>query len=143
MRAFGSHRRRFPLVLERTSEDVEQAHLFDWLRITRWRNQPLVAWYYHCPNGGSRHPIEAAKLKRMGVKPGVPDVFGAVPANGYHGHFVEMKARGGRVRPEQLAMHEQLRADGYRVDVCFGWEEGVRAVERYLGKAGTLNERGG
>jgi hypothetical protein len=122
----------------RTSEDVEQAHLFDWLRLTRWRGWPLADWYWAVPNGGSRHLLEAVKLKRMGTKPGVPDIFGAIPAGDYHGHFIEMKARDGRVRPEQRDLHEQLRSAGYRVDVCFGWDEARLAVERYVGRGGSV-----
>lgn len=127
----------------RTPEDAEQIALFEWLAITRWRGQPLTRWYYHVANGGTRHVLEAMKLKRMGLKAGVPDIVGVIAASGYHGHYVELKAQGGSVRPEQRAWHELLREEGYRVDVAFGWYEGSKAIERYLGKSSPVQERGG
>jgi len=30
----------------------------------------INAFWFHCPNGGSRHALEALKLKDMGVKAG-------------------------------------------------------------------------
>lgn len=134
--------RRLYLASAHASEDAEQEALFRWLELARWRGVPLVSWYWHTPNGGSRNVVEAMKLKRMGVKRGVPDVFGAIAVGGYHGHFVEMKAHGGTVEKAQRELHELLRAGGYRVDVCFGWDEGRTAIERYVGRAGAVQERG-
>jgi hypothetical protein len=130
------------LHLPRVSEDLEQCHLFDWLRLTRWRGRALADYAWHTPNGGSRNVREAVKLKRLGVKPGVPDVTLAIPAVGFHGLYLELKAHGGRVSPEQRAVHELLREQGYRVEVPFGWVEAAKAIERYLGVAGTLQEWG-
>lgn len=126
-----------------SSEDAEQISLFEWLALTRWRGEPLARWYFAIPNGGFRHALEAMRLKRMGVKAGVHDVFGAIAASGYHGHFVELKAHGGSVRPEQRDFAELVRGEGFRVDVCFGWYEAKTAIERYLGPASALQERGG
>jgi hypothetical protein len=134
--------RRFSQV-DRVTEDVEQASFFDWLRVTRWQGRSLSTWYFHVPNGGSRHLLEAVKLKRMGVKAGVFDVCGLIAIPPYHGHLVEMKAVGGRLSDAQREFHELATEAGYRADVCFGWHEAARAVERYLGKAGTVVERVG
>lgn len=77
---------------------------------------------------------EARRLKAEGVRAGVPDVFLAIPAQGYHGLFLELKAPKGRVSPDQKTMLETLRASGYACCVCFGWDEAREAVEGYLGK---------
>lgn len=130
------------LRLPHANEDAEQKALFDWMHLARWQGRQLVEFAWHCPNGGARNTSEAAKLKRMGVKPGVPDVSVAIAAGLYHGLYIEMKAVGGRVTAEQTDVHKMLRDQGYRVDVCFGWVEAVKAIERYLGLAGTLQERG-
>lgn len=84
---------------------------------------------FHIPNGGSRgggkvivgkdgRPIKSAviegkKFKRMGVKKGVPDIFIALPVNGYHGVFIEMKAPGEKLSPDQESMIINLRCNGY------------------------------
>lgn len=126
----------------RVSEDTEQASLFRWFRYTRWQGRLLSDFALAIPNGGTRHVLEAVKLKRTGTKPGVPDVLLPIPAGGYHGLWIEMKAVGGRLSEHQQEVIAMLRSQGYRVDVCFGWDAARTAVERYLGIAGTLQERG-
>ena len=46
---------------------------------------------YHIPNGGTRNKIEAANLKRQGVKSGVPDLCFPLARGKYHGLYIEMK----------------------------------------------------
>ena len=43
------------------------------------------------PNGGSRHKIEAANMKRQGVKRGVADVILQIPKKGYASLCLEFK----------------------------------------------------
>ena len=49
----------------------------------------------------SRHPAEAVHLKRMGVKPGVPDLFLPFPVPPFHGLWIEMKSETGRASAVQ------------------------------------------
>ena len=114
------------------SEAVEQETLFDWIHIKRIKWPELdLAW--HTPNGGSRNKVEAARLKAQGVKKGVPDVFLAIPKNGYHGLFIEMKrTQGGKVSPEQETMLQRLNEQGYKAVVCKGWQAAARMIEDYM-----------
>ena len=50
-------------------EDTLQIQCVEWFR----EAFPGVL-IYHVPNGGKRNPREAAKLKSMGVVPGIPDL---------------------------------------------------------------------
>ena len=68
----------------RRSEATEQEALITWCRIFENR-YPELKMIYHIPNGGSRNRLEAANLKRQGVKAGVPDLCLPVPKDGYHG----------------------------------------------------------
>ena len=82
-------------------EDFEQELVIRWSigQIDAW---PELALLHHIPNGGKRGKAEAAKLKRMGVKPGVPDLHLPIARGGFHGLYVEMKRLdGGRVSSEQ------------------------------------------
>jgi hypothetical protein len=54
-------------------ESNEQEALFRWAALIRGRF-PDIDLLYHIPNGGSRNRIEAASLKRQGVKAGVLSV---------------------------------------------------------------------
>jgi len=84
----------------------------------------LVTWW-HVPNGGSRNKAEAARLKRMGVRAGVPDltlVFAGTETRPLVA-MVELKV--GRNRPEaaQRTMLEALCRAGVCADVARSLEE--------------------
>ena len=83
------------------TEEAEQTAVIEWATIME-KQFPELALLHHCPNGEARNPIIGAKLKRMGVKAGVPDLFLPVPRGGFHGLWIEMKRRkGGRVSEGQ------------------------------------------
>lgn len=102
--------------------------LFQWLNIKN-----ILA--YHTPNGGYRNAIEGAKLKRLGVSPGVPDVCIPVPNSNYHGLYIEMKKRnGGIVSDNQKTWIERLNRNGYKAVVCRGFEEAQDLIINYWDK---------
>lgn len=114
------------------TEGEEQATLFHWCEMVKGK-YPELQLLFHIPNGGERRKSEAARMKAEGVKPGVPDLFLPVACGGYHGMFIEMKRReGGRVSKEQRTWIHNLEWQGYRVEVCRGWEAAKQAIERYL-----------
>lgn len=89
---------------------------------------------YAVPNGGSRNRIEAANLKKQGVKAGVPDICLPVARNGFNGLYIELKRqKGSRTSPEQKEWIEQLEQQGYKAVICFGFDEGKKVLEEYLG----------
>ena len=112
-------------------EDNEQMALFGWANLQQGK-YPELERLFHIPNGGKRDAREAARFKRMGVKPGVPDLFLPVPRAGYHGLFIEMKAPGGRLSDYQKEWLKQLEASGYAAFVCFGFDEAARDIVNYL-----------
>lgn len=114
------------------TEAQEQTALFQWAAMMEGRI-PELALLHSVPNGGSRHPIEAVHLKQQGVKPGIPDIFLPCARGPFHGLYIEMKRRkGGRVSVEQKKMLLALRAQGYKAEVCRGWEEAKSTICEYL-----------
>ena len=112
-------------------EDREQAAVIQWAEYESGR-LPGVNLIYAIPNGGSRNKIEAANLKRTGVKPGVPDLFLPVARRGCHGLYIEMKRReGGRLSENQRVWLKRLHEQGYAAVVCHGFDEAVTAIENY------------
>jgi len=91
-----------------------------------------VAWFdskypelklnlYHCPNGGSRNEIEGAKLKRMGVRPGVADLILLTPRHGYGSLCLEAKVRKGdiyRVGNKNI----MVKQNGKQSEAQHAWE---------------------
>lgn len=110
------------------TEHEEQSAFFWWIAY-----QPAIRdLTFAIPNGGDRNVLVGKKLKAEGVRRGVPDIFIAHPVGKYHGLFIEMKRRkGGTLSKEQRAWIERLTGQGYRVEVCNGYEEAVGAVQRY------------
>jgi hypothetical protein len=106
-----------------------QAACMTWVRL-QYPN--LNVW--HCPNGGSRNAIEAANLKRQGVKAGVCDIHVDKAAGGFHGLKIEMKVGKNRLTPAQEAYFEQCERDGYKTAVCRTFEEFQATISHYFKK---------
>jgi hypothetical protein len=93
---------------------------------------PLAMHIFAIPNGGPRRIQTAIALKKEGVVPGVPDLFLPVPAGGFHGLFIEMKTKKGRVSVAQKNMRDMLNRHGYKAIVCRSFESAKAEVEKYL-----------
>ena len=114
------------------TEAQEQTALFQWAAMMEG-HIPELALLHSVPNGGSRNPIEARHLKEQGVKAGIPDLFLPCARGGFHGLYIEMKRRkGGRVSIEQKKAIIALREQGYRVEVCEGWERAREVIKEYM-----------
>lgn len=90
--------------------------------------------WFHCPNGGSRNPIEGAKLKGMGVKRGVPDVLIVQPTDQHCGLAIELKVGRNRQTPEQKDWQEVLIGCGWAYEVCRSLDEVMEVVDRHYNR---------
>lgn len=114
------------------TEAQEQQALFGWAAIAAHR-YPELRLMHHIPNGGSRNAVEARNLRLQGVRAGIPDIYLPCARRGYHGLYIELKRqRGGRVSPEQRQMIADLREQGYKVEVCAGFDAAREVIEEYL-----------
>ena len=82
--------------------------------------------WWHVPNGGHRSKAAAARLKLMGVRPGVPDLAFILP--GGRAGFIELKAGRGTLSDDQKAFRINALTQG-----AF-WAEArsISEVERIL-----------
>jgi len=111
------------------SEDKEQEALIAWARL----HPILKGLLYSIPNGGTRNPAEAAKLKRTGVLAGVSDLHLPYPSNGYHGLWIEMKrVQGGRLQKAQSEWLDKMNQLGFLAVECRGWDMAKKIIEDYL-----------
>jgi hypothetical protein len=123
------------------SESTEQQALFQWSEYNKAK-YPELELLFHVPNGGKRNVIEAARLKREGVRAGVPDLILPVARGNYHGLFIEMKANKGKATQKQNEWIEKLQAQGYLAVVCNGWEEAKALLQNYLHKQNKSEFKG-
>ena len=87
---------------------------------------------FHIPNGGYRHIQTAYNLKKQGVKPGVPDLCIPVARGKYHGLYIEMKSKKGRLSQRQADWIAELRKQGYCAYCCFGAKDAITLIDRYM-----------
>ena len=125
----------------RKSEDTEQMAVISW---ARWNAQtyPELKWLHHCPNGGSRNRLEAAKLKQMGVKAGVSDLCLPYPKGIYHGLYIEMKYGNNRVQETQREFISDMAAAGHYVCVCYSAADAIGVLAEYCHLGEVREEMG-
>jgi VRR-NUC domain len=105
-------------------EDDLQSSVVEYLR---WA-LPGNATFWAVPNGGKRHRREAARMVRLGVRAGVPDLTVV-----YGGRIfcLELKTPAGTVDANQQQMHRKLHACGVPVAVCRSLEEVADALREW------------
>ena len=113
------------------SEHVEAVTLMRVVRLHEARH-PQLRLLFAVPNGGDRNKIVAAKMKAEGIKAGVPDYLLPVPRSGFTGLAIELKSMTGCASREQKQWIADLRACGWRAEVCRGWESAWNVIRQYV-----------
>jgi hypothetical protein len=108
----------------RRPEDAIQRAVFEHLAM----RGALDVFAFHPANGGWRSKIEAAILKGLGVRPGVPDVIAIKAGRTY---AIELKAAHGRVSETQRTAHAALRAAGADVAITYGLDAAIDQLEQW------------
>lgn len=91
----------------------------------------IGAFWFHCPNGGSRNAIEASKLKGMGVKAGIPDCLILDQRKGYSGMAIELKVGYNKPSDQQLSIFDKLIAANWMVIVSWSLDEVITMIDYY------------
>ena len=117
------------------NEDWHQEQIFSWARANQIKDRRLC--FLSASLSGVKLPISlATKMKKQGMRRGVPDISLPVKSGDFAGLFIELKKEGGRVKPEQKDWIEFLTGQGYRAVVCYGWMAAVDEISGYLAAAG-------
>lgn len=85
---------------------------------------------YATPNGGTRNPAEAKRLKAEGVLAGVADLTILLPQG--KSLYIEMKIKGNKQTEHQKDFQQKAEALGHTYAVCYSFEEFKRIVEEQL-----------
>jgi hypothetical protein len=113
-------------------ESSDQQALFQWSKLMQGQ-YPELSLLHSIPNGGKRNLIEAVRMKKEGIKSGVFDMFMPVARGDYHGIYLEMKIKGGRVSDNQKWWQRETTKQGYLSVICYGWEDARKEIINYLG----------
>ncbi len=72
------------------------------------------------------------KLKYLGKRKGIPDLFIAEPTKRYCGMYVEMKFGRNKPTKEQEIYLELLAKKGYYCVVCYSAKEAIAEFKKYI-----------
>lgn len=96
----------------------------------------------HIPNGGARpkfvtkkgrsYSPEGQRLKLMGVRAGVFDLFLAIPAEPFHGLWLEAKYGKNKLSPEQVIFKSQMDKVGFKTGEFWTFEQFANEIRTYL-----------
>lgn len=95
---------------------------------------PYWAWF-HVPNGAPTNAVTGARMKAMGLKPGIPDLVLVAPDNTVR--FLELKREGGKLSTAQQEFQTFCIAHGHQHAVA----EALRDALAILHDWGCLRVR--
>lgn len=107
-----------------SSEELEQIAVVNYCDL---HNIPVT----HTANEGKRSAAYGAKLKRMGLRPGFPDLFITMARGGYHGFAIEMKYGRNKPTDAQEIWLQRLSDEGYAVAVCYSADAAIKLINKY------------
>jgi len=108
----------------RRPEDAMQRAVLEHLRL----RGPRTAYWFHVANGGARAPIEAAILKGLGVRAGVPDLIIIHDGKTYG---LELKADGNKPTKLQIEAQDAMRTAGAEIAVAVGLDAALQQLEQW------------
>ena len=88
--------------------------------------------YFAIPNGELRTKATGAKLKKMGVKRGIPDIFIPMPCCEDAGLWLEVKSINGKPTVFQRIWMNDLIEQGYAVHIVKSLNEAIECIEKYF-----------
>lgn len=91
----------------------------------------------HTANEGKRSASYGAKLKRMGLRSGFPDLLITRARGGYHGFAIEMKYGKNKPTEAQLKWLLTLKQEGYATAICYSAKEAIGLIEKYNNLGGN------
>lgn len=115
------------------SESDEQQAVCEYLE---WRKFP----YFHIANESKRGPKAQREFKRLGGKPGVPDLCIPVARGGYFGLYIEMKYGRNKPTDNQWLWLTTLAQQGYKTLVCWSANDAIAAIKQYMLRPETKRE---
>lgn len=124
-------------------EAEEQAEVFAYLKTldcyTHAGRRPAGDFAFAVPNGSvlagdaGQRARQMRSMKAQGLKPAVSDIVIALPRQGFHGMFLEMKrVKYSRVDDAQIEWRDLMTAVGYFAVICRGFDEAKQAIDGYF-----------
>tara|TARA_R110000803_G_scaffold139356_1_gene206028 strand:- start:78 stop:491 length:414 start_codon:yes stop_codon:yes gene_type:complete len=127
------------------SESEEQSNLIEWAA-SQENIYPELKLLYAIPNQGGAGKaaiIRGQRMRREGMRKGIPDLCLPVSRGNFLTLYIEMKFGKGRLSPEQAQWISLLSSVGHNCQVCHSFEEGVNTLINYLSLNNVIGDSGG
>jgi hypothetical protein len=112
--------------MQSQSEDQIQAKFYQ----QAYNTYPAIrGLLFSVPNGSTRHPLEAMKLKATGLTPGIPDMILLWAGKAYG---FEFKTTIGQLSQSQRAIHATWISNGIPVYVVRSCEEAILQLQKII-----------
>ena len=103
-------------------EDHLQHQVIMWLKY----QHPLLK-YHHSPDASKRTPFERFKYDYLGSDAGYLDLtFPSLLL------AIELKIKPNKPTPAQLEWIDYLNKNGWRADVCYSFDESIKAIQECI-----------
>lgn len=112
------------VIRKKQPERIELIKVVHWVRSNT--SLPII----HIANERKTTEGHGLLFKKMGVTPGVPDLFIPRAFSEYHGLWVEMKSAYGKASEEQIDFIQKMRAEMYRAEICYSAEEAISLIQQ-------------
>ena len=86
----------------------------------------------HIPNESRSKPQYRAKLKRLGLVAGMPDIMVFAPSGGYHGLAIELKRKYTSPNDTQIAILTSLQSVGWYSTWLRSFDAFKDLIDRYM-----------
>jgi hypothetical protein len=127
------------------SESDEQQALIQWAA-SQENIYPELKLLYAVPNqggSGKQAIIRGQRMKREGMRKGIPDLCLPISRGNFLTLYIEMKHGKGRLSPEQTQWISLLSSVGHNCQVCRSFEEAMNTLINYLNLDKVIGDSGG
>lgn len=101
------------------------------MAVARYLDFLKVCWF-HVANERKTSKIAGQRLKKKGVKSGVPDVMIFEHNEDYRGLSIELKIKPNKPTDNQKEWLEKLKSKGWKTEVCYSFDEVKKVVKQYF-----------
>lgn len=120
-------------------EDSIQESFVQWFNL---QYKHLNGLLFHIPNGEYRARIQnkngdwycpaGVRLKKLGARRGVADIFLMLSNKAYHGLWIEFKTKTGKLTDDQKIFKQLCEHVNYKHEVARSLDDGIISIKKYL-----------
>jgi hypothetical protein len=110
------------------SESTIQKSVINWLKMQK----SMDGLFMKIPNEGKRTASYGRRMREEGMLAGAFDIFITLPAHGFHGMWLELKSRQGKLSLLQHKFKRKQESVGYYCVVCYDIDDAIENLTWFI-----------